>query len=110
MTHEDDIAIQSSNKKCPPKLEVKLKPGDLLHWLIAMIGYLPSSDCNCEQFQAKMNHWGWMRCWLHRSEIVDHLVSEAAKNGVNVNNDTVLGLLKAAFIQARATKRKGAGK
>ena len=49
--------------------------------------------------QAKMNAWGWLGCLARTEEICTFLQAQAAKNGVTVENATVLSLLKASLNQ-----------
>lgn len=84
-----------------PRTPRRFMPGDLLMLLIAKLGYVKTSGCNCEAWRQKMNGWGWLGCWWHRKEIAAHLVGEAAKAGVKVESATVFALMKSAIKEAR---------
>ena len=87
---EEPVHYESSKPYIP-------QPGDALASVIRSIGYAKTAGCGCAVMQIKMNEWGWMGCLARTEEICTFLQAQAAKNGVTVENATVLSLLKASL-------------
>jgi len=81
----------------PPNLTLKsARPGDVLAWVIHQLtGSVPCS--HCLRHADKMNEWGWLKCWLHRDEVLNWLTEEANKRGVAVEKSQLMDLLRAAW-------------
>lgn len=79
-------------------------PGGMLHKLIEACGFKPGPQCGCAKFAQQMNEWGWLGCLTtHRQEIVDWLVAQAKKNGVELKSASVMGLVGAIFTAVDTT-------
>lgn len=79
-----------------------LGPGSLLAAAIkAVTGETPSPTCQCTARARQMNEWGWWRCWRNREQIAGWLVEEAQKRGHAIEHGKALGLLRAAWREAR---------
>lgn len=78
-------------------LNIKL-PGDWLGYMIKKLTGFSEEDalkvddntCGCRVFRRKMNGWGWMGCLRHRNEITQHMLSQAKRYGLIMEDDGIV--------------------
>jgi len=78
------------------------RPGDAISQVLSRLGYTATAGCGCEAMRRTMNAWGWWGCAItHRAEIVTWFQAKAREAGIEVDGRGVLGLLRAAWRDAR---------
>jgi hypothetical protein len=72
-------------------------PGDVVKVVLARLGYRVGPKCGCDEFRQKMNGWGWLGSWSHRTEIVDWFIAKAREQDIAVQRDTIWSLVRAGM-------------
>jgi hypothetical protein len=55
----------------------------------------------CKSLQAEMDKNGWFWCYFHRAEIIAQVKLNAAEHGIQIDSDSLCGLIRAGFREWR---------
>jgi hypothetical protein len=96
-----DKRVQEISEAPVKRRKYLAKPGDALSLAIRkIIGVHPCGACLA--CITEMNNQGWWWCWRNRKVISKRLAGEARRRGHEIDDDSALDLIKAAFREMRA--------
>jgi len=86
-------------------VDSRILPGNLVSMILKQMGYKSTGNCGCNSFRNKMNDWGWLGCLKHKQEIVEWFSKKAKESNVELDSNTLWGLIKAGIKELRKQRK-----